>query len=366
MSTRFFIVFSIGIGMLMFARQVSAQVEVSGFTEARVDADIVKPSNGKLSGPGSEQVDVAFSVPVVAFMFDTEVHERLRFKVELAFVTHEDGIEIEFQRALADLELTRYVSLKIGHFYNPLGFWQRRYNNRGFLRPSANDLMGFSDVDQVVPFWTTGLSFYGDLDWGEWTLRYNAALGNGRGDASNLVRAGGDGRDFKSPTLSVELSDGRWILGAGVQFNQIRAKVPELDEIRLNETIGSGYIRYEGSGFVVHAEGAVNRAIRPKRRDTFTTFVGVGQITLRSGIFRNYQPYLYANYYKRLSDAANPYFSYALVDGVPQPRMSRTRLMLGGGVSKSIFSRSRVIVEYKFHPVGHPLQRLTVTYGMAF
>lgn len=134
-----------------------------------------------VSVPGLDENEL---MPEVNIFYSTD-HERLRFLAE--FLLNRD--EQEMERLQLGWLVQPAVTLWVGRFHSPLGFWNSEHHHGAFMQTTISrpSILDFEDDGGMLPTHITGVLAEGSLDRGHGSINYAFGIGCGPELESELV-----------------------------------------------------------------------------------------------------------------------------------------------------------------------------------
>ncbi|OHB76440.1 MAG: hypothetical protein A2Z34_06005 [Planctomycetes bacterium RBG_16_59_8] len=179
--------------------------------------------------------------------------------VETVFEADDENNEwdVDLERIQASYASSDLLSLTVGKFHIPIGFWNDEFHHGGYLQPSVSrpTMLRFEDQEGILPVHGVGLALSGKLPT-PGKLHYDLFVVNGRGRWTDDVLNTDDNNGAKGVGGKVEfrgLPCSR--VGVSLYRDTVDAEPADGADVEFYETIYACHIVCERKGFRAILEG---------------------------------------------------------------------------------------------------------------
>lgn len=176
----------------------------------------------------------AFSIgPLDLYAMET-IDDRTRGFVEIVFENDGSGFVLDIERLWIKREITDDITVGMGRFHTPLGYWNTNYHHGALLQDTISrpTFLEYEDgASAILPMHFVGLETNGSFEMGAGELSYMVYVGNGPSyDTSNGPGGGeidvnnvADPNRAKSPGFRLTYASEAWPVQVGMfgMFNDV-------------------------------------------------------------------------------------------------------------------------------------------------
>ncbi len=155
-------------------------IDVGGRWYSKTDPNSINAANG-------------FQEKAIDFYLNPEIAPRIKSLMEITLETSEYGQSpgIDFERLQVGYLFSDALTVWIGRFHTPLGYWNTAFHHgpqiqTSILRPK---FLAFEDTYGLMPVHTVGIWGTGKQPWGDGHVTYDVSLGN----SPRILTGGGPG-----------------------------------------------------------------------------------------------------------------------------------------------------------------------------
>lgn len=257
-----------------------------------------------------------YAIGSLDFYLTPEIGERVKTLVELNFGVVEGGeTEVDLERAQIGYTFSDALTLWLGRFHTPMGYWNMAYHHGAEIQTSVlrPRLLDFEDDGGLLPVHTTGLWATGAARLGTDRVVYHLYTGNGTRIHNGQLDPNPAGDDNGNKVLGAAFSwrfggplDG-WTAGANALTQTVNATTDDASlAARLRLRVFGAYAVYENNGWEAMAEGYAfrNRDLSGagSGHDSWGAYAQVGRT-----IADRWVPYVRLE--RASLDLADPYFA---------------------------------------------------------
>lgn len=223
-----------------------------------VDVDLAathRPVPGRRDG---------FAIGSLDFYLTPELGPNVKTLVELNFGVSEGGeTEADLERAQIGYAFNDALTVWLGRFHTPFGYWNMAFHHGAQLQPSIlrPRMLDFEDDGGILPVHTTGAWANGSVRLGSDRLVYNAYIGNGTRIANGQLdpNPGGDDNGNKVLGFGLNYRFGAALDGLTVGVNGLRQSVNAYDASdtlasRTRLTLFGGHAAYDNDSWELIGE----------------------------------------------------------------------------------------------------------------
>ena len=163
---------------------------------------------------------------------NARMSERVSFFGEVSATAQPDGYNIEVERAILRYDFADEFKLSVGRYHTPISYWNTAYHHGLWLQTSVARPEIIKIDGRFLPVHFVGAMAEGTFSSGNFSLSYEAGVGNGRG--TEFARAGDAGDINRNRALLGALQlrpfDTGLQLGGAIYVDRSTGAVQDWDE----------------------------------------------------------------------------------------------------------------------------------------
>ncbi len=139
-------------------------------------------SDVTFSDSGVEGEDAGFALGALDFYGTAQIDDKTRVFIEYVFENGPDGLITDLERLWIARTLSDELTIGVGRFHSPLGYWNRTYHHGAILQDTISRpfFLEFEDgADAILPVHIVGLMATGNFSFARGDLEYEAYVANG-------------------------------------------------------------------------------------------------------------------------------------------------------------------------------------------
>lgn len=323
------------LALLFFAAAVHAQ------EQAPPSLDLSRFSIGVFADAGYSASrrhgePQGFRVGAIDLYGTGQITERLSGLVELVFENDQNELVTDLERVQVIYDYSDALRVSAGRIHNPLIRWNVALHH-GVLVQTPIDrpaITRWEDQPGLWPVHFVGVTASGRIfDSTPFPLKYDLAVGNGRGDKLDEIQVGGDKNHSKAFMAALGTSPAA-ITGLDVFVTTYFDDIPDPAQTLRERDLTLSTV-YEHAGTEVRAEWATMRhtgVVDRRRHETTGWYVLVSQRL--PGRLANFRPYF-------MLDRLNPASGESFLQGTTDERS------WVGGIRWDLTARSAIKLDYR-------------------
>ena len=240
----------------------------------------------------------SFALGQLDLFITSKLSEKFSVLSELIIEADENNeFSIEIHRLLLRYAHNDYLTLSAGRYHSAIGYWNTAYHHGSWFQTTVNRpfIFSFESKGGILPLHNVGVSATGRVPGAPLGLRYIAEVGNGRASRSprdRAVQTSVDENNGKAYNVGLFVRP-RQAPGLQAGFSVYRDRLTPRDAPNVGQTIGAGYVVYQGPRYEILNEAVfVRHTVRGR---TFTTPAFYTLVSRRFGDARPFFRYQYTN-----------------------------------------------------------------------
>ncbi len=240
----------------------------------------------------------SFALGQLDLFITSKLSEKFSVLSELIIEADENNeFSFEIHRLLLRYAHNDHLTLSAGRYHSAIGYWNTAYHHGSWFQTTVNRpfIFSFESKGGILPLHNVGVSATGRVPGAPLGLRYIAEVGNGRASRSPLDRAvqtAVDENNGKAYNVGLFVRP-RQVPGLQAGFSVYRDRLTPRDAPNVGQTIGAGYVVYQGPRYEILNEAVFVR--HTSRGRTFTTPAFYTLVSRRFGDARPFFRYQYTN-----------------------------------------------------------------------
>ncbi|HFD33400.1 MAG TPA: hypothetical protein ENJ28_11925 [Gammaproteobacteria bacterium] len=149
-------------------------------------------SDVTFSDSGPDEANPSFALGALDFYGTAQIDDKTRVFVEYVFENSDDGLVTDLERLWITRTIRDELSIGVGRFHTPLGFWNRTYHHGAILQDTVSRpfFLDFEDgAGAILPVHVVGLMASGDIGMSVGDLHYEAYVANGPSIDTSIAAA---------------------------------------------------------------------------------------------------------------------------------------------------------------------------------